>query len=93
MEHVSHHPPISCFEVVNVDGLYTLEGSYEYTAKVTDLGNSVTGRQVGKNRLRFADGSFVEWEYPFMKIQGLLFGKRTTHWVGGIEFKDDKNNI
>jgi len=60
---------------------------------VTDLGNSVTGRQVGKNRVRFANGSFIEWEYPLMKIQGLLFGKRTTHWIGGIDFIDRKNSI
>ena len=93
VEHISHHPPISAFQVDNADNLYTLEGSYEYTAKVTDLGNSVTGRQVGKNRVRFADGSVIEWEYPVMKISGLLFGKRTTHWIGGIDFSDVQNNI
>lgn len=43
-EHVSHHPPISCFLIEHPDGLFIFEGSYEYTAKVTDLGNSVTGR-------------------------------------------------
>ena len=53
VEHVSHHPPISCFIVEHPDGLFTFEGSYEFTAKITDLGNSVTGRQVGKNRVKF----------------------------------------
>ena len=33
-EHVSHHPPITCFLVENVDQLYKFYGSYEYTAKV-----------------------------------------------------------
>ena len=28
-----------------------------------------------------------------MKIQGLLFGKRTTHWIGGIDFTDTMHNI
>ena len=78
VEHVSHHPPISCFLVENHEGLYFVEGSYEYTAKVTDLGNSVTGRQAGKNRVHFRDGTVIEWEYPVMKISGLIFGKRTT---------------
>ena len=32
VEHVSHHPPISCFTVEQADGLFTFEGSYEYTA-------------------------------------------------------------
>ena len=48
IEHISHHPPISYFLVEHPDGLYKFEGSYEYTAKLTNLGNSVTGRQVGK---------------------------------------------
>ncbi|CDW82058.1 oxysterol binding family protein [Stylonychia lemnae] len=93
VEHVSHHPPISCFQVENIDGLFTLEGSYEYTARVTDLGNSVTGRQIGKNRVKFQDGSFVEWEYPVMRISGLIFGKRTTTWLGSFEFVDNKNQL
>lgn len=73
--------------------MFIFEGSYEYTARVTDLGNSVTGRQIGKNRVRFTDGSYVEWEYPVMKISGLLFGKRTTQWVGSFEFIDKKNQL
>lgn len=93
VEHISHHPPISSFLVENSDNLFIFEGSYEYTARVTDLGNSVTGRQIGKNRVRFTDGSYVEWEYPVMKISGLLFGKRTTQWVGSFEFIDKKNQL
>jgi len=92
-EHISHHPPISCFLVEHPKGLFVFEGSYEYTAKVTDLGNSVTGRQVGKNRVRFPDGSYIEYEYPFMRINGLLFGKRTTQWLGGMKFEDPKHHL
>lgn len=54
-----------------------MDGSYEFTAKITDLGNAGYGRQVGTSRVRFLDGSSIEWEYPFMKISGLMFGKRT----------------
>ncbi len=57
------------------------------------MGNSVTGRQVGKNRIRFRDGTFIEYEYPIMKIAGLIFGKRTTQWVGGFVFRDKENAI
>ena len=78
VEHISHHPPISAFQIENSDGLFTMDGSYEYTARVTDLGNSGYGRQVGSNRVKFTDGSSIQWEYPFMKISGLMFGKRTT---------------
>lgn len=93
IEHISHHPPISYFLVEHVDGLYKFEGSYEYTAKLTNLGNSVTGRQVGKNRVHFQDGTIIEYEYPFLKINGLMMNKRTIQWEGSILFKDAKNNL
>lgn len=93
IEHISHHPPISYFLVEHPDGLYKFEGSYEYTAKLTNLGNSVTGRQVGKNRVHFQDGTIIEYEYPFLKINGLMFGKRTIEWDGSILFTDSKNDI
>ena len=92
-EHISHHPPITCYLVEHIDGLYTMYGSYEYTAKVQDLGNSIKGRTCGKNCVKFRDGSVIEFEYPFIKINGLMFGKRTTQYVGTVVFTDTKNNI
>lgn len=44
IEHISHHPPISNFLVEHPEGLFTFEGSYEYTVKITDLGNAALGR-------------------------------------------------
>jgi hypothetical protein len=48
---------------------------------------------VGKNRVRFLDGTYIEFEYPTMKISGLLFGKRVTQWTGSFEFEDRKNGL
>ena len=28
-----------------------------------------------------------------MKISGLIYGRRTTQWIGGIEFTDETNGI
>jgi hypothetical protein len=92
-EHVSHHPPITRFLVEHHGGLYKYYGSYEYTAKLTDFGNSVTGRQQGKNYIEFLDGTKISFEYPFMKIGGLLFGKRTIKFSGTVQFEDLKNGI
>lgn len=72
-------------------GLYKYYGSYEYTAKLTDLGNSAAGRQVGKNYIEFPDGTKISYEFPYMKIGGLLFGKRTIKFSGKVEFTDSKN--
>lgn len=93
VEHISHHPPISAFLVEHQGGLYRYYGSYEYTAKLTDFGNSVTGRQVGKNFIEFKDGSKIIYEFPYMKIGGLLFGKRTIKFSGKVEFTDQKNEL
>eukprot|EP00343_Euplotes_focardii_P003461 CAMPEP_0205813780 /NCGR_PEP_ID=MMETSP0205-20121125/18569_1 /ASSEMBLY_ACC=CAM_ASM_000278 /TAXON_ID=36767 /ORGANISM="Euplotes focardii, Strain TN1" /LENGTH=233 /DNA_ID=CAMNT_0053096471 /DNA_START=1883 /DNA_END=2581 /DNA_ORIENTATION=- len=93
IEHISHHPPISYFQVEHVDGLYKYEGSYTYTAKLTNLGNSVRGRQVGINKITFIDGTVITYEFPFLKINGLMFNKRTIQWEGSIKFEDKKNNI
>lgn len=93
IEHISHHPPISYFLVEHVDGLYTFEGSYMYTAKLISLGNSVRGRQVGKNRIHFKDGTIIEYEFPFLRINGLIISKRTIQWEGSIKFVDEKNDI
>lgn len=92
-EHVSHHPPITAFLVEHHGGLYKYHGSYEYSAKLTDFGNSVTGRQAGPNVVEFPDGAKIIFEFPYMKIGGLLFGKRTVKFSGSIEFKDEQNGI
>jgi hypothetical protein len=93
IEHISHHPPISYFLVEDVDGLYKFEGSYMYTAKLISLGNAVRGRQVGKNRVHFKDGTIIEYEFPFLRINGLIISKRTIQWEGSIKFVDEKNDI
>ncbi len=63
VEHISHHPPVSSFQVEHTD--YTFEGSYEYKARISDMGNSVIGHQAGKNRVHFMDyETTVEFEYP-----------------------------
>ena len=55
---------------------------------MTDLGNAGAGRQIGKNRIRFIDGSLIEYELPGMKVSGLIFGKRSVQWQGAFEFID-----
>lgn len=93
LEHISHHPPISSFLVEHHAGLYRYYGSYEYVAKLTDFGNAAAGRSVGKNYIEFQDGTKIVFEYPHMKLGGLLFGKRTIKFSGKVEFADEKNGL
>lgn len=92
MEHISHHPPVSCFQVDDFEKKFAVQGSFEYQGRITDSGNSVTGRLVGKNKVTFGDER-VEYEYPSFKISGLIYGKRTTQWIGAFEFADRKNGL
>lgn len=93
MEHISHHPPISSFLVEHPEGLFKIEGSYTYTAILVNLGNSVKGRHSGTTRVHFKDGSIIEFEYPFLRINGLMIGKRTIQWEGPIKFSDKRNGL
>jgi hypothetical protein len=35
----------------------------------------------------------IEFEYPSLKIEGLLYGRRITKWQGAFEFVDTKNKM
>ena len=35
----------------------------------------------------------INYGYPSLKIEGLLYGRRTTKWFGPFEFNDTKNNL
>jgi hypothetical protein len=93
IEHVSHHPPISSFLVENIDNLYTFRGSYEYRAKLADLGNSTIGTIAGTSTIEFADGQQISWEFPNLKIGGLMLGNRTIKYIGDFSFRDPANGI
>lgn len=58
-----------------------------------DLGNAMLGKYRGKCKIHFPDGSMIEYEVPFMKLSGLLFGKRVLQFIGNVIFMDTKNRI
>jgi hypothetical protein len=60
---------------------------------VQNLGNSAYGKQVGKNWVRFKDGSRIEFEYPRCDVSGFLFGKRLIQWTETMTFYDEKNGL
>jgi hypothetical protein len=76
---------------IEKEGSYKFSGSYEYRAKLTDMGNSVSGRQEGKSKVVFPDGTTIEIELPSLKIYGLLYGKRVARWVDSMTFTDSQN--
>ena len=91
LEHTSHHPPISNFLIISKE--FKLWGHWEFTAKVTDLGNGALGTQKGSVNVQFLDGTIIKYIQPSVKLYGILFGKRMLHWIGGMTFTDERNEI
>ena len=70
-----------------------MSGYYEFTANLCDFGNGVEGRFSGPNRIKFSDGSNIEFWFPIMKVSGLLFGERAIKVIGNIDFVDAGNRL
>lgn len=90
-EQISHHPPISSWQMMDPDGKFMFYGNGNWTAGIK--GNHVKGRQTGKNCVQFADGSTIEYELPGITVQGVLWGQRCIKYGGEMEFKDAKNGL
>ncbi|WIA13838.1 hypothetical protein OEZ85_007382 [Tetradesmus obliquus] len=91
-EQVSHHPPVSCWQVLDHSGQFEYYGSSCWSATFT--GNSVKGSQHGDSMLRFAsDGAVITWSLPTIHIRGVLFGDRVVKYHDTITFADNKNGL
>ncbi|KAG2454102.1 hypothetical protein HYH02_001141 [Chlamydomonas schloesseri] len=91
-EQISHHPPISSWQVYEPEGKFVFYGNGNWVAGIK--GNSVKGRQTGTNCVTFAsDGASVEYELPGLQVKGVLWGTRVLKYSGQMVFKDVKNGL
>eukprot|EP00198_Chlamydomonas_reinhardtii_P005127 XP_001694463.1 predicted protein [Chlamydomonas reinhardtii] len=91
-EQISHHPPISSWQVYEPEGKFVFFGNGNWVAGIK--GNSVKGRQTGTNCVTFAsDGASVEYELPGLQVKGVLWGTRVLKYSGQMVFKDVKNGL
>ncbi|GIL91569.1 hypothetical protein Vretimale_18434 [Volvox reticuliferus] len=91
-EQISHHPPISSWEVYEPGGAFVFYGNGNWVAGIK--GNSVKGRQTGSNCVRFAsDGATVVYDLPGLQVKGVLWGVRVLKYSGQMVFKDTKNDL
>ncbi|EFJ40244.1 hypothetical protein VOLCADRAFT_108254 [Volvox carteri f. nagariensis] len=91
-EQISHHPPISSWEVYEPSGKFVFHGNGNWVAGIK--GNNVKGRQTGINCVRFAsDDAVVEYELPGLQVKGVLWGVRVLKYSGQMVFKDKKNGL
>jgi len=91
LEQISHHPPISAFQVMGPGDQYQLSGYHDFRASFRP--NSIVGGQVGPNNIDFPDGTRITYDMPGMILTGILWGDRVFQWSGTIPFEDKKNGL
>lgn len=92
MEQVSHHPPVSSWEVRDQQGRFSFTGLANWAASTR--GNSVKGWQTGVNQVVFhSDGARISWELPPLLLKGVMWGERVLKYQGDIQFKDHTNDV
>jgi hypothetical protein len=92
-EYIYHHPSIIATLVEHPEQAFRLFAIYEVNLKAVEFGNALVGEFRGKTTVQLANESEITFTYPHFKITGLLFGKRTMHYIGEMKFEDKKNNI
>jgi hypothetical protein len=91
-EQTSHHPPVSHFEVYGPsDAPFVFSGCAAWSASLR--GNSVKGQQTGRNVVKFADGTEIAWDLPYLWLTGIMWGTRVLDYCGSMVFEDEKNHL
>lgn len=91
-EQVSHHPPVTNFQLIGANKEYEYSGYFEYKAWPTGL-SSLAGTRAGKMILTFADGGLLSVKDPLMELTGLTYGDRVHNYAGSAIFRDHINMI
>jgi len=92
LEQVSHHPPVSAFQMVGAHGRYYFHGIAR--PSLTYKANAIKTQGKGHRCIEFADGGVVEVTFPAYYIRGLLYTSTPRAEVGGTaEFIDRKNGL
>jgi len=90
-EQTTHHPPGSNWQMVGPSNLWHFYGRGLVSASAR--GNTLKASQYGLNCVEFADGTKITWTLPTLVIGGALFGDRTQHYEGTLQFRDEKNKL
>ncbi|BDA40499.1 Oxysterol-binding protein-related protein 8 at N-terminal half [Coccomyxa sp. Obi] len=91
-EQISHHPPVSAFQMIGPGNEYEFAGYSQ--PEVQYKGNAVKTTARGKRRVKFADGSMVEITYPKYYLRGILYTSRPRGDIGGTaRFVDAQHGL
>jgi hypothetical protein len=90
-EQVSPHPPVTSVHLKSPLNHWRIDAHMCFGI---DLGVMKTDiKQKGWTRLRFDDGSTYEWEFPTIRVTGILKGERILCVKGPFRMKDITDNL
>lgn len=99
MEQISHHPPVSAFEMVSPPGLgqgWKFSGLSQPDVQAKPQHNVIRTTAKGYRCVLFADGGSVRIIYPAYLLHGLIYGSTAGprgELQGRAEFVDEVNRL
>lgn len=92
MEQISHHPPISAFQIIGPGKSYYFHGHSQPT--VTYKTNGITSYAVGERQIEFLDGTVIDVSFPEYNVRNIVSTSTTRADVSGkVDFIDRNNGL
>lgn len=92
MEQTEHHPPSFNYLLYGPQNHFTISGFGTVEAHLDSI-NVIKGERVGKNIIKFDDGSIYSFSTLKSRINGVMMGERIYNFYGDLIIKDYKNKI
>jgi hypothetical protein len=94
MEQISHHPPISAFDLEGPNGLYRYHGLSQPSVTILMKAYGIKTVAKGYRRMEFEDGGIIDIVYPAYQIKGIVYDtKPRAEVIGMAKFKDKQNGL
>ena len=92
-EQICHHPPISAFQMIGPENLYTYNSNAQYKGWLSGP-NSFKGCKISKNVINFSDGGLLQYIEPGLSIDKLIVGnEKIACMLGKAVIKDFINKM
>ena len=92
MEQTEHHPPSFNYLLYGPENHFTISGFGTVEAHLDTI-NIIKGERVGKNIIKFADGSIYSFTTLKSRVTGVVMGDRVYNFYGDSIIKDYKNKV
>ena len=92
MEQTEHHPPSFNYLLYGPENHFMISGFGTIEAHLDTI-NIIKGERIGKNIIKFNDGSIYSFSNLKTRINGVVMGDRVYNYFGDLIIKDYKNKV